>query len=215
MKSKESDTEPEVLEPEEKKESTSAIKKPLGKTIHPWSENPLKNAARVWQTDSYTRSIEAENRLMGSMVRHELLRGQLEDIGTEIQAEREERQNRLKKAAHDGVIMGKQQAVEELKLDVEHEELQQRLNQLRSKGDSESDLEAKLKKRHAEKTIKRKYAIQQAMDEIEQSFFLKQEKIRKLNQLIEEIRGSDLEDDEKQEQIRDIERLIIALDQGV
>lgn len=216
MKSKDdqSSVEPEVFD-RELDQGRPGSAKPLGKTIYPFSANPLLNAGRAYTLGGYTKVIAAENQLMGSLVVHEKLRGQLEDIGTEIETERLERRNRRADVAHQTKVQAQRHSVEELELEVHQEELRQRLKALRGERDDDEALEAKLARQNAEKALKRKYAIRRAMEEIEQTYLLKREKIGKLNQLIQEIRAGDLPDEEKEAQIQEIERLILAIEQGI
>jgi len=204
--------EPEVLD-RELEPVSGRPPRPLRRGFFEFSANPVKNAIRSVVLDGYRDVVKAENELLGSLLVNEGLKDRLNDIGTELEAERLERQNRRNEAVHRATLATKEHLVEGLRLDVEAAELQQRLRALQ--GQNENSLEERLTQKNAEKALKRKYAILREMEEIEQLHFLKAEKIGKLNELIRQVRAGDLPEEEREEQIQEIERLILKIEQGV
>lgn len=204
--------EPEVLD-RELEPVSGRPPRPLRRGFFDFSTNPVKNAIRSVVLDGYRDVVKAENELLGSLLVNEGLKDRLNDIGTELEAERLERQNRRNEAVHRATLATKEHLVEGLRLDVEAAELQQRLRALQDQ--SENSLEERLTQKNAEKALKRKYAILREMEEIEQLHFLKAEKIGKLNELIRQARAGDLPEEEREEQLQEIERLILKIEQGV
>jgi hypothetical protein len=201
----------EVVEPEKPAKG----EEPLARTLYPYSKNPLRNRGRRIGIESFREVIQEENHLMVSLAEHEKLVGRLEDIPIEIATDHLRRVNELKEQEHQAEIGTRKHEVEILGLDVAKEELNRRLRILRGEKQAEDSLEAKLVKQNEEKALKRKYAIKQRIDEIVQAHSLKRETIESLKKLIQDIENSDLPQEEKAEQIQEIERLIIAIEQGI
>lgn len=226
MKEKKETIRPEVID-DKKPESESRIvpddnkelqpKTPIAKTLSSFSTWSFYNKLREKGLESWRRVIKAETNLFHSLIDHTRALRRLNDIDTEIEIERLERDNKLRAAQRKEKLADKKDEIADLEAQKRLAELKKEIREIKKPINKKEDkLDKRLPKDAEREAIREKWRIKTEIGKIAAGYEEKQLAIKRYNLKIEEVaENPDLGDKEKEEQIQEIERLIIEIQQGI